>query len=186
MVLDSLTIEKPDSGPLVVALAGGAAIAVGMFLPWLTVTTSSGGLTVSGVSWDGPLALVGVTLLAAVVVRALTGSGASRSTGVAMVAVGAVSLGIAGQFLAAVLFDAGDAISTLGVGMRLVVFGAVLSFGAGVLVLTRLGTLSDDSSNTWKAVAIGVGIAAAVAIGWDFLANQVGGSEFSQISMTLD
>lgn len=186
MVLDSLTIKKPDSGPLVAALVGGVAIAVGTFLPWLAVTTPSGDLTVNGVSWDGPLALVGAALLAVVVVRALTGSGASRSTGVALVAIGAASLGIAGQFLAAIVFDAGDAISTLGVGMWLVVIGAGLAFGAGVLVLTRLETSSDVSSNTWKAIAMGVGIAAAVAIGWDFLANQVGGREFSQISLTFD
>ena len=186
MVLDSLTTEKPDSRPLIAGLVGGIAIAAGTFLPWLAVTTLSGDLTVNGMSWDGPLVLISVTLLAVVVFMALTGSGASRSTGIAMVAVGVVSLGTAGQFLAAVLFDAGDAISTIGVGMWLVVIGAALSFGAGVLVLTRLGTSSDDSSDTWKAVAMGVGIAAAVAIGWDFLANQVGGSEFSQISLTLD
>lgn len=126
-----------QSWPMPVVLTGlaGLAVCIGSLLPWATVTTAFGTLSVAGTSGDGKITLgLGVTLL---VLAALQLSKNPLRPWVLTLLVGAAAGAIAIYDLVNVSNKAGELSSAfaradVGIGLWVVVAGGVLAVVAAL------------------------------------------------------
>lgn len=150
------TQSNPVSGPLIAALVAAGAIVIGSLLPWLSVTTIFGSVSVSGTEGDGILTLITGAVIAALAGIAFAKKSASRLTGILIIGLGAVSGLIAFNiFLNLVdnvdLVDSG-VLSTIGGGLWLVILGSAVAVGGGVSLVTALGRAPDKKRSRGSAL----------------------------------
>lgn len=131
--------------PKYIALAGGIAMIIGSVLPWATVNTFLGSLSINGTDGDGILSLAcGIAVvLAALVAKERAGANGS---------ILAALFGIGGGFFAVnAMINVGGAIrgedfgglasASIGIGVYVVIVGVILAIVGGLMRNPATATL---------------------------------------------
>jgi len=129
--------DFPAQGGLIGALFGAGAIILGGFLPWVSITSILGTISIAGTDGDGIITLAGGVMIAIVAAIALAKRHASIATTVivlaASVGVFFVALNIYGNLEGATTLTE-SLLTNIGVGMWLTLLGALVAFFAGLAV----------------------------------------------------
>lgn len=141
---DHTSRREPPPGPADpfrrwLTLGAIAAVAVGSFLPWATVTAPlTGRITVSGLEGDGVFTLILAGVAAFLASPLLKNDGLNRSHSLGVVIIGGLVSGTGG--LAYVRIDglAGDGLvlNQVGIGLGMVLAGGVALLIAGALSMS--------------------------------------------------
>jgi hypothetical protein len=128
----------------IVVIAGGALMAIGSVLPWLTARTGLGTVSVLGTEGDGVFTLIGGALIALLGLVRLerrpspAGRFAIVALGLGGLAIGVLDITATNERLAALNPEL--VAGSIGAGLYVLLLGSVVSiFGA-----SRMGTLGTD------------------------------------------
>lgn len=141
-----MTETKTDAWPWGLVVAGGSAVVVGSFMPWLTITTGLGQLERSGVDGGGDGLFTAGAGVALVLLGLAARSGSTRAKRIGVLVV-AGALGVLTYFEFSWVQERIDEVSglvngELGAGLYVIAAG-VVGAGIGGLML-----LSDAPQST--------------------------------------
>jgi len=148
-------------------VAGASAIVIGSLLPWVSVTTIFGSISISGTEGDGVFTMIGGAIIGSVAGVVLSRRSASKGSGVLIILIGLAS-GLIAFNVSSNLANAADlsdsgVLSSIGGGLWLVILGSATAIGSGFSVATARGG-GPQSRNAWMGVGIGVAVVAVLLV----------------------
>lgn len=187
------TAEFHARTPLIFALIGAGTVIVGSLLPWVSVTPIFGTLSVNGTEGDGVLTLIAGAFAGVVAGAALGRKSVSGVTSTLLILLGAGS-GFVAYVSFSVVSDAASmaeqgVLSSVGVGLWLVIVGSATIVGAGVATLSYIGDKTPSGAGAWSGIAVGVGVALLLVVVATFAYQQQGdvvSETFSDIADSLE